>query len=381
MEQMAGPSIRRWGAGRRTRTAAGALLVLALCSPLVYGQVQRAMAVQSAQEHLFAGIQRLNMGDATGAEAAWRAALRSEPRYGSAHRALGALYLSQGRLEEARQVLRQLASIAPREPHVLCELAEAGYLRGGPARVRLAAEDAELAVQLEPDCFRARTVAGNAWQELGDHRRGLAHLRAAVQLRPADVALAQQLVRGLLDGQQREEAAATARRLTEQYPGYAHGHALLAACYQLFPPGSPEQQALRPAAARALALDPTSALAHAVLGQALLNEGDASRAARHLEAARLLNPGRTATLFALARAYQLLGRAQLSEQLRTEFARRSMLENEVAALEKRLVLEPANARLRRRLQELARKLGEPERAARFAPDSAPSPQARPGASP
>jgi tetratricopeptide (TPR) repeat protein len=309
-------------------------------------------------------VDLLNGGNPVQAEQEWRTAAQLAPRSASAYRALGALYLSQGRFPEARWALNRLVDLAPREPHALCELAEAEHRRGEPELIRAAAEDGERAARLEPECIRAQTVAGTAWTDLGDTRRGVKYLREAVRLSPADVPLAQQVVRVLLEAQQLDEAARLARSITVRYPGYAQGYALLAACYRLYPPESRQARELPGALRRCLALEPTNGLGQAMAGQYHLRAGDARKAAGHLEAARLLNPRRTDTLFALSRAYKQLGRMDEATQVAAEFRRRSTLENEFAALEKRFVIAPTRA-IAIRLARLATALGEPERAQRY----------------
>jgi predicted Zn-dependent protease len=329
------------------------LLLLAGTVPLVNRQVARTL---SAQGHLYRGVEAMNAGRADEAERAWNEALRAAPENPNAWRALGGLYISQGRLAEARDLLRRLSDRAPGEEHTLCELAEVEFKQGNPDSVRAAAEDAARAARLEPACFRAHTVAGNAWLLLGDAARGLHHLRAAARLNPSDTPLVQQLIRGLLEGQQLPEATRRAEALTARYPGFAQGYALLAVCYQLHPPDTPRARKALETARRCIDLDPTNALGQAQVGRLMLRDGDRQAAVRHLEAARFLNPERTATLFDLARAYRVTGRRAEAEAVQTLFRTRSALENELAALAKQLVMDPANNRLAARKATVSRML-------------------------
>src|SRR5205823_3214480 len=162
------------------------------------------------------------------------------PSNPTVYRALGTLYLHQGRLPEARTALLRLAALSPSEPHALCGLAEAELQAGPTALLEAAAEDGARAAALEPACVRAQTVAGNAWISKGDLRRGLGYLRSAVRLNPADVPLTLHFARTLLDAQQLDEAAGVAQELTRRYPGFAEGYVLLATCYGGYPPGSPQ---------------------------------------------------------------------------------------------------------------------------------------------
>lgn len=279
--------------------------------------------------------------------------------------------MRQGRLNEARDALHRLADVAPREPHALCELAETELRSGQAALLEPAALDGSRAAALEPDCVRAQTVAGNAWLTRGDSRRAVEHLRRAVKLNPSDLPLTLHLAKTLLDAQRTAEAADLARGLVRRYPGFAEGYYLLATCYETYPPQSAEFRSVAEHLAKALTLEPTYARAQARTGYHLLAAGDARRALRHLEAARLLAPRDGSILFDLSRAYLALGRRAEAARVRQEFERGSALENEAAALEKRLLLDPRNERLYQRLEVVSRALGDPERVARARRRAAP----------
>jgi tetratricopeptide (TPR) repeat protein len=351
------------------------LAAVAALAPFLSRRVVRSMA---AGTRLESGAALLAVGDATGAERDWRDAARIAPGDPNVYRALGALYLAQGRLPEARTTLHRLAAVAPREPHTLCELAEVELRARTVPLLQAAAEDGDRAAALEPECVRARTVAGNAWIERGDLRRGVDHLRAAVRLNPADVPLALHLTRSLLEAQQVEEAAQAAEGLTRRYPGHAAGYVLLGVVYQLYPPASPQGRSVRAVLERAVRLDPTNALAQAQLGHVLLNVGEPAAAVRYLQAARYLNPAKSSTLFDLSRAYAATGRPAQAERLARTYRQRSALENEVAMAEKRLVVQPAEVTTMLRLATLHEALGEAATAARYRHQAA-AVSGRPGA--
>src|SRR6185436_12866857 len=117
--------------------------------------------------------------------------------------------------------------------------------------------------------------------------------------------------------------------LTERYPGYAHGFALLGYVYQLYPPDSPEAGKATGILERALKLDPTDSLAQSQLGQVLLRSGKAKAAVPHLEIARFLDPERTSLLFVSSRALRAVGRTEEALEQQRAFERRSGIENEI----------------------------------------------------
>lgn len=92
-----------------------------------------------------------------------------------------------------------------------------------------------------------------------------------------------------------EQAVQMFRKAIDADPAYADAHAGLGASYVLLPgyayrPASEYLPLARSAAARALELDPTSAEAHTVLGDAATQVGDFDTAMPHLRRAIELNP-------------------------------------------------------------------------------------------
>lgn len=336
----------------------GALVVIA---PWVRSRISSGLAAEAT---LYRGAAALESGNAGQAETEWLAAARIAPSNPNVYRALGGLYLTQRRFPEARAALGRLADLAPGEPHTLCQLAEAELQDGSTALLQAASEDGARAAALEPDCVRAQTVAGNAWLTRGDARRATAYLRRACALNPADVPLALHLAKTQLQLQQPREAARVATQLTRRYPGFAQAFVVLATCYLTYPPNSPEARDVVHLLEEALSLDPTLAEAHARLGNLYLAHQDPQAALSHLKAAHLLLPANSAVLFDLGRACRALGLREEADRFSAEFRKRSEWENEAAALERKLMLDPGNEALYRRLDVVSRQLGDPDRLTR-----------------
>src|SRR5688500_18719666 len=121
---------------------AGALGLFVICAAVAPGLQARVARTMEAQQRLYKGAELLTRGHTEEAERLWQEAARLAPRNPNVHRTLGALYLSQGRLADARATLNRLADVAPREPHSLCELAEREYESGSLSLLSAAAEDA-----------------------------------------------------------------------------------------------------------------------------------------------------------------------------------------------------------------------------------------------
>lgn len=334
------------------------LAALLAVAPFLYLRVSHSA---EAEAHLYRGGEWLKQGDPSQAEQEWRAAERLAPNNPNVPRMLGALYLAQRRFAEARTAYNRLADLAPKEPHTLCELARLELRLGTAPMLEAASKDSQRAATLEPDCVLAQTVAGDALIEQGDSRQGIAHLQRAVALKPADVSLTLHLANALLEANRLPEAAQVAKELTRRYPGYAQGYAMLGTIYLLSAPETTEAKEAPALLKKAARLEPTNVLAQERLGHYYLSKGDYREAVRYLEAALLLGAKRTPLLFALSRVYHEVGREAEAKNAQREFDRRSTLENQLTALERRTTQEPDNAALRQHILALARALGDAER--------------------
>ncbi len=322
------------------------LLVLLPVSWLAGSRVQHSLQVSNALDQ---GARLLEAGESREAEQAWLEAARLAPDNPNVYRALGALYRAQGRVPEERVAYNRLADLSPQEPHLLCTLAAEELRLSSQGMYEATARDAVRAAQLEPQCVRALTVAGEACIRKGDQKQAIAYLRRAVRLKPEDVPLTLHLINTMLQSNDAVGALEVARGLTRRYPGYAQGYALVAVAAGAFPRNSPEAQSAEGALLTALRLDPTNALAHFRLGQSYNIAGDGRRALPHLEAALLLHDDRSALLFQLSQAYAANGRPADAARALDDFHRISALENAISALEKQQSLDTANVNLDRRL--------------------------------
>lgn len=338
------------------------ILLVALIVCLI-ALLPRLLQAREAATHLDAGMVLLNQGNAAEAEREWKAALEAAPANADAYKGLGKLYLAQGRLSEAHAALNPLADLHPKEPHVLCELAAEEYrAAANPNQADMALQDALRAAVLEPDCVRAQTVAGDICMDNGDQKRGLSYLHRAVQLKPEDVPLALHAINRMLEANDRAGALAATRDLTQRYPGYAQGYAMLATVCDLYPRDSPEARSTESLLLKALHLDPTNALAHARLGNLYLKAGDARRAVAHLEAARFLQYEEASLLFSLSTAYHKIGRNAEAIRAERAFQQISRLKNELSVLEKQAAMAPGDAALAQRSKAIRAALERAERA-------------------
>jgi len=188
----------------------------------------------------------------------------------------------------AFEAFRQAAQIRPDYAEAWAYLAEARQQLPEAQATGDSLADLEHALQIDPKSLSAHLFLSLYWQRQGQLERALAYLDKAVALYPNNPALRTETGRVLaLQGnlETAQQAFQQAIELAPQDPAY---YRLLAAFslehnYQL-------RQTGLPAARRALLLSPNDPASLDMLGQVLLELGDAASAKRFFERAALLQP-------------------------------------------------------------------------------------------
>jgi tetratricopeptide (TPR) repeat protein len=304
------------------------------------------------------------------AAAAWREFLKLEPKHAGAHANLGAVLVRMGQYEEAVRSYNTALQINPQLTPVLFNLGVAHYRAGQYAK---AAETLNRFLLAQPESWQAQQLLGLALIELGRDADAVPLLEAALKTNAEDVSVLfglglaylrlnrgdvnaiaarlaaskaglpfAHLLRGQnylaeSDFQHAVEALEAAANLADDLPrlhfslGVAYlrtGHnadAIRAFTrerqrlprdywtlyYLAFLYDAENQlEPAREAAQLALAQQPRSADANALLGKVLLKLGKAIEAISPLELAVAQNPAEANLRFQLARAYQQSGRRQ-----------------------------------------------------------------------
>ncbi len=215
------------------------------------------------------------------AEAAYREALRLDPRYVHAHGGLGSLLHAQARYSEAEAAYREALRLDPRYVHAHGGLGSALHAQGRYSEAEAAYREA---LRLDPRYVRAHSGLGSALHAQGRYSEAEAAYREALRLDPRYVH-AHGGLGSALNAQGRYSEAETAYRESLRLdPGDAHARAGLGNTL-----GRQGRHAEAEAAYReALRLDSGDAHAHAGLGNTLGRQGrHAEAAAAYREAIRL----------------------------------------------------------------------------------------------
>lgn len=195
------------------------------------------------------------------------------PNFADAHALLGHALDGTGRPEAARAHLETAARLAPDSPLARSLLGLHDLNRGDPAAAR---PHLEAAYDLDPQNPAFALYLGFLYADLGQYAVADAWLTEATRLAPDDPAIGEAVARFYLD----------------RLPGDARGVA----------------------AARALVrLRPASALAHALLGRALLLTDDLQGAEEALRRALELAPDLAMAHYDLGRLYLLQGRREVAQ--------------------------------------------------------------------
>jgi tetratricopeptide (TPR) repeat protein len=332
----------------RRSVALGSALALAV---MVWGAVGLTRWVRQApaRGHFRAGLAAMEEGRPQDAEREWREAVRLSPDYLPAYRLLAALYVSAGLWRKSYDLLEQFLAVAPGEPHLECQLAEAGLRL---ERLPEAEEHARREVARDPTCGRARLTLGRLLIRRRNEREAVTHLREAVRRLPGAIDPQIYLAQAYIENMRLAEAQALLTALLAQHPDLAHAHYMLGFCYArnaAEPDGSRKAEAsLR----RALALDPRDEGAMCELGRLFVLLGRPGEAVPLLQAAARLAPGYPPTFHHLGRAYRALRRSAEARGAEARYLALNRLAVEESTLVERHGLAPTDPKVLRRLAEL-----------------------------
>ena len=295
------------------------------------------------------------------AEAEWKAVLKENRRSPAAWELLGEYYMSRERWALAAGAFRNLSTIAPSRPHVLCRLA-ACMLRLDDQKGAFDTANAEM--KRDPNCVAALGLVTSLMAERPgtEQKQQMDYQRRLARLLPDDMSVQRMYAEALTNQYLYAEARPVIESLLRHNPHDAEAYNLLGFADL----GRPDQPAGTMDAVRdfktSLRFAPLNGGAHFGLGRAWLNINRPRDAVTELRAALQSMP-------AVARVHRELAIACLragfaaegaSEQARANALLR--LAGEERVLMVRCTAYPTDASYPKRLGLIYARLGETERA-------------------
>ena len=273
------------------------------------------------------GVTHLMTGHARAALPPLQQAVVVEPRHGAALENLGLAHLMLGDFGAAERVLRDAAGLPGAPASVFMRLGAAIINQG---RYGEAVADLQHALQLEPHNPDIHLNLGQALAGMGEHGDAREQFEAALRLAPDHGDAMYNLGVICLEREQLDEARLWFERVIAQLPQRADAHVNLGIVHE-------KQQRLDAALAcfkRALAIDPALAQARNNLARACALQGLLAEAREHYLAALRLDPN-------LAEAHEGLASACLA--LGSLPGHGALLQEAEAAAERAKTLDPAAA--------------------------------------
>jgi predicted Zn-dependent protease len=311
--------------------------------------VARWLGQAPARARFQAGLAAVESGRPRDAEGEFREAVRLAPEYLPPYRMLAGLYLSTGLWRKGYAILGQLRSVAPGEPHLECQTAEAALHLG---MLPEAEAHARAEVTRDPACGRGRLTLGRLMIRRKNEREAVTHLAEAVRRMPEAVEPKIDLAQAYIENMRLAEAQALLPPLIERQPDLGHVHYMLGFCYarNAAEPDGPRkaEAALR----RAIAIDPRDEGALCELGRLYLLQGRSAEALPLLRAAARLAPRYPPAFYHLARALRACRRPDEAGRAEERYLALNRLAEEQSTLVQRHGILPADPAVRHRLAEL-----------------------------
>jgi tetratricopeptide (TPR) repeat protein len=273
-------------------TALGSLATRnAFLKPVCYGLVVATLAVLTwRQSRMYEDLETL-----------WNTTIARNPTSYMGHNNLGAIYLGQGKIDEAIARFRSALEILPNHGNAHGNLANALLQKGQHEE---AVVHFRRAAEIEPNNAKAHSDLAFGLLQIGATEPALAHAKKATELLPAAPEFHTIFGLALMQAGRGNEAVARYETALKLYPDFADAHYNLAVAF--FQNGLIERAL--PHFQKLATLQPENPEAHNNYGWALLQLGQANEAIARFETVLKLQPGFAMAHSNLAIAYLQLGR-------------------------------------------------------------------------
>ena len=317
----------------------GALLLLVLACVLGGFFVWGAVKESPARAHVARGIELMQNGRDTDAEAQWREAVRLDSGNARAWSLLGDFYLRARDYKMARAALEHAVQTDPTSSETRLQLAASAFALHDNATAH---REALAVLKQEPQNIGALQLLAQIEDQTGDKAARLAHLQRLVELQPDDARALTDLVNERGARKEYDQAIPLAERLVKLSPDSASAYFLRGLALYSATPDDAALTLARDDFEKSLRLQPGNIEAHRYLARTYMLLGQPRPAIAQWEAVGRGRPYALAHLLEMSNAYRRAGDSARAAQIAARFASVKALSLSEVELDKTIGRQPKN---------------------------------------
>ncbi len=321
----------------RNRTHTNTAIGLLVAAVIVWSVQLCRLRPGRIQQHLDAGRQYTQLGQARQAEREWMAALQLDPKNPVVLESLAELYYTTENWAAAAPLYLKLTELKPDRPHTFTQLAVC-LLRSGDEKGGFNAAQEEL--KHDPNEDTAVLISAILLSKMGDLPQEEKYLERLLQRTPDDLFVLTLAAENRTFSHDYATARPVLDRMLRIDPQSAEAYLLRGICDFDENPFAEGQARAEDGFVHALKLNPLLPLARLYLGKLYKRQGKAAQALFQLEEAHRLSPARTDVLFDLAGAYERAGQPRKAMEARRRFEALRQATDLQASLEKKCAVYP-----------------------------------------
>lgn len=284
------------------------------------------LASAPIRQHITAGTQAWQRGQAAQAETEWRAAIQLDPDNAQAWELLGDASMNSQAWEQAIAAFQKLLSVAPNTPNAHGRLATAAWAVNNG---KLAQEQAQLQLQQNAADTGALQVLAAVAKSYTHKEDELKYLKELARLKPQDAVALTVLAEFYTKNFDYDAAAPLLKRILALDPNSADAYMMSGLALYDQDPTPQNLQKAKTAFEKVVALNPEELEAHRYLGRVYLRLNQPRQAIREFELLGRGRPYASAHFLELAKAYRQAGDEKTADKLQKRFTNLKQLNRQM----------------------------------------------------